>query len=121
VAVYQVACTDATLTMDTGTGLITIDRKGKMPFNMPARTEIKIGDLTKIEHKFFGAIESRGSGGYKFIYPGCPEGGDLLTGFSSHENIVQYSGKHKKEADDFNAALKSYVASQKARASDDNK
>ena len=114
-AVYEVACTDATLRMDTETDLITIDRKGRMPINMPPVTEIKIGALTKIEHKFFGAIETRGSGGYKFLYPGCPEGGDLLTGFSTHENIVQYTGKHKKEADAFNAALKAYVASKKSQ------
>jgi hypothetical protein len=113
-AIYEVGCTDATLRMDTDKDLITIERKGRMSFNLPPLTEIKISSLTGIEHRFVGAVVRDGSGTYKFLYPGAPEGGDLLTGYSTHENMVQYSGKHKPEADAFNAALKAYLAEIKA-------
>jgi len=114
-ALYEVGCTEATLRMDTEEDLIIIERKNRIQLNLPPKTEIKISELTGVEHRFFGAIETRGTGTYKFLYPGCPQGGDMLTGFSTHENMVQYSGKHKKEADAFNAALKEIGAKRKAK------
>jgi hypothetical protein len=80
-------------------------------------TEIKISELTGVEHRFVGAVVADGSGTYKFLYPGCPAGGDLLTGYSTNENMALYSGRHKKEADAFNAALKAYAAAKKAQKS----
>ena len=52
----------------------------------------------------------------KFIYPGCPPGGDmLLLGATTNENIVQYKASHKDEMDAFLAALNPIVEANKAR------
>lgn len=113
-AIYEVGCTEATLRMDTERDLITIERKNRIQFQLPPLTEIKISEVMQVEHRFFGAMESKGTGTFKFIYPGCPSGGNAITGFSTNENMVQYSGKHKLEAATFYAALKPFVEANKA-------
>jgi hypothetical protein len=106
---------EATLRMDTDKDLITIERKNNIKFSVPQRTEIKLSEVTNVEHKFFGAVIIRGTGAFRFVYPGCPTGGSMLTGFSTNENMVQYSGKHKPEADAFIAALVPIVKANRAR------
>jgi len=114
--IYQVACADAKLTMDTDKDSITITRSSRYQLNLPSVTEIKLSEVTAIEYEYLTyGIEAKGTGAIKFQYPGCPQGGDLLMGFATHENIVQYKAPSKADANKFIEALKPIVEQNKAR------
>ena len=60
---------------------------------LPAETDIPVANLESVEHKFQDFGYSHGTGIFKFIYPGCPAGGDMFLGHTTNENIVQYKGR----------------------------
>ncbi len=115
-AVYQVACADAKMAMDTDKGLITITRSNRYGTNMPPVTEIKLSEVTGVEDQYLTyGVESKGSGAIKFIYPGCKPGGDLMFGFTTHENIIQYKAPSRADAVKLLEALKPIVEENKQR------
>ncbi len=116
-AVYQVACSDAKLILDTDKGLITITRSNRYGTKLPPVTEIKLSEVTAYEEQYLTyGIESKGSGAIKFVYPGCPSGGDLIMGFSTHENYVQYKAPARADAIKLLNALKPIVEENKKRS-----
>lgn len=115
--VYKVGCVQGKLTLDTDNDLITIKRNPELKLPLPETTEIKASEVTGLENNYqtYG-IKWKGTGMLKFIYPGCPPGGDmLLLGATTNENIVQYKASHKDEMDAFLAALNPIVEANKAR------
>jgi hypothetical protein len=111
---YTVSCAEATLTMDTDAGNIVIKRSGRNGLNLPALSEFRLADIAAVEHQYTSFMPGKGTGTIKFVYPGCPEGGDMLMGFTTHENMVQYKGNRKADADALLAALMPIVEANKA-------
>ena len=115
-AVYQMSCSDAKLVMDTDKDLITITRTNRYGMKLPPVTEIKLSSVTAYEEQYLTyGIESKGSGGIKIVYPGCPAGGDLIVGFTTHENIIQYKAPARADALKMLGALKAIVEENKNR------
>ena len=97
-ATYTVSCVGATLSLDPDQNLIKITRDPKVLAALPAETDIPVANLESVEHKFQDFGYSHGTGIFKFIYPGCPAGGDMFLGHTTNENIVQYKGRAANDA-----------------------
>lgn len=104
-ATYSVSCVGATLTLDTDQQTVTIQRDPNVLMALPAETVLPVSTLEKAEHKFQDFGYGHGTGMIKFLYPGCPAGGDILLGHTTHENIVQYKGRAANDAKAFLDAL----------------
>ena len=118
-AIYNVGCVGAKLSLDTDNDLITIKRNSQMGLSLPETTEIKASEVTNIENQYqtYG-IKWKGTGMLKFVYPGCPPGGDMvLLGATTNENIVQYKASHLDEMDSFLKTLNPIIDANKARNS----
>lgn len=109
-ATYSVSCVGATLTLDTDQMTVKIVRDPRVIASLPAETELPVSSLESVEHSFQDFGYGHGTGMIKLIYPGCPAGGDMLLGHTTHENIVQYKGRADKDAKAFLAALKPLIA-----------
>ena len=104
-ATYSVSCVGAKLTLDTDQQTVTIQRDPNVLMALPAETVLPVSTLEKAEHKFQDFGYGHGTGMIKFLYPGCPAGGDILLGHTTHENIVQYKGRAANDAKAFLDAL----------------
>ncbi len=109
-ATYSVSCVGATLTLDTDQQTVTIQRDPNVLMALPAETVLPVSTLEKAEHKFQDFGYGHGTGMIKFLYPGCPAGGDILLGHTTNENIVQYKGRAAKDAKAFLDALNALLA-----------
>lgn len=108
-AMYTVSCVGAKLTLDTDQKTVTIQRDPQVLMALPAETVWPVSDLENVEHKFQDFGYGHGTGMIKFLYPGCPAGGDMLLGHTTHENIVQYKGRAADDAKAFIDALKAML------------
>lgn len=115
-AVYTVSCTETKLILDTDAGVLKITRNARIGLQLPAETVIPLDQITSIENQYmdFG-LAIRGSGSLKVIYPGCPAGGDMLLGYTTHENMVQYKAKALDSLNELLAALQPYIDANNAK------
>ncbi len=100
-ATYSVSCVGAKLTLDTDQQTVTIQRDPNVLMALPAETVCRIHPGKGPEHTFQDFGYGHGTGMIKFLYPGCPAGGDILLGHTTHENIVQYKGRAANDAKAF--------------------